>query len=77
MKASGCAGFFGFFAGLCAIFAGCVTLADWYSKITQTRRPVVSEIADHLHTNVVLFAIAVVACVIIGIGEAIEDERSR
>ena len=64
MKASGVAGFFGLFAGLCAIFAGCVTLSDWYSEITQTRRWVVATAPDHLHADIILFAIAVVTCVV-------------
>jgi hypothetical protein len=63
MKASGFAGFLGLFAGLCAIFAGCVTLSDWYSEVTQTGRPVASYVANHLHTDVILLAIAVFACV--------------
>jgi hypothetical protein len=65
MKASGFTGFLSLSAGLCAIFAGCVTVSDWYSEIAQAHRPVVSKAPDHLHTDVVLFAIAVVACVIL------------
>jgi hypothetical protein len=64
MRASAFAGFFGLFAGLCAIFAGCVTLADWYSEIAQARKPVVSALPDHLHNDLVLLAIAVMACVV-------------
>jgi hypothetical protein len=44
MKGSGVAALFGLFTGLCAIFAGCVTLSDWYSEITQARWPVVSAV---------------------------------
>jgi hypothetical protein len=46
MTASGFTGLFGLFAGLCAIFAGCVTLSDWYSRITQARWPVVSAVVE-------------------------------
>jgi hypothetical protein len=41
MRASGFAGLFGLFAGLCAIFAACVTLIDWRDEIVQARWPVV------------------------------------
>jgi len=41
-KASGVAGLFGLFAGLCALFAGCVTLSDWHEENTQARWPLVS-----------------------------------
>jgi len=44
--AAALAGLFGLFAGLCAIFAGCVTLSDWYSETTQARWPVVSAAID-------------------------------
>ena len=46
MRGSGFAAFFGLFAGLCAIFAGCVTLSDWYGEITQARWPLVSAVVD-------------------------------
>lgn len=46
MTASGLSGLFGLFAGLCAIFAGCVTLSDWHSQITQARWPVVSAVVE-------------------------------
>ena len=46
MRASGFAGLFGLFAGLCAIFAGCVTLGDWHSKTTQAHWPLVSAVVD-------------------------------
>ena len=45
-KASGVAGLLGLFAGLCAIFAGCVTLSDWYDETAQARWPVVSATVD-------------------------------
>ena len=64
LKASGVAGFFALFAGLCAIFAGCVTLSDWYSEITQARRWVVSTTPHHLPTDIILLAIAIVACIV-------------
>ncbi len=44
--AVGLAGLFGLFAGLCAIFAGCVTLSDWYTETTQARWPVVAAVID-------------------------------
>jgi len=43
---AGLAGLLGLFAGLCAIFAGCVTLGDWYSATRQARWPVVSAVLD-------------------------------
>jgi hypothetical protein len=46
MRASGLAGLLGLFAGLCAIFAGCVTLIDWHDEATQARWPVVSAVVD-------------------------------
>ena len=46
MTASGLSGLFGLFAGLCAIFAGCVTLSDWYSQTAQARWPVVSAVVE-------------------------------
>jgi hypothetical protein len=42
MTASGLAGLFGLFAGLCAIFAACATLIDWHDETAQARWPVVS-----------------------------------
>ncbi len=44
--AAGLAGLLGLFAGLCAIFAGCVTLGDWYGAARQARWPVVSAVVD-------------------------------
>jgi hypothetical protein len=44
--AAGIAGLFGLFAGLCAIFAGGVTLIDWYTETTQARWPVVAAIVE-------------------------------
>lgn len=44
--ASGVAGLFCLFAGLCAIFAGCVTLSDWYDEAARARWPVVSAVVD-------------------------------
>jgi hypothetical protein len=46
MLASGLAGLFGLFAGLCAIFAACATLYDWHQETAQARWPVVSAIVD-------------------------------
>jgi hypothetical protein len=46
MTASSFSGLFGLFAGLCAIFAGCVTVSDWYSETTKARWPVVSAVID-------------------------------
>jgi Protein of unknown function (DUF3592) len=46
MRASGFAGLLGLFAGLCVIFIGCVTLADWHDEATQARWPVVSAMVD-------------------------------
>jgi hypothetical protein len=45
-KASGVAGLLGLFAGLCALFAGCVTLSDWHDETAQARWPVVSAAVD-------------------------------
>jgi len=44
--AAGIAGLLGLFAGLCTIFAGCVTLIDWYGETTQARWPVVAAIVE-------------------------------
>jgi hypothetical protein len=44
--AAGLAGLFGLFAGLCAIFAGCVTLIDWYTETAQARWPAVTAIVE-------------------------------
>jgi hypothetical protein len=44
--AAGLVGLVGLFAGLCAIFAGCVTLSDWHDEITQARWPVVSAVVE-------------------------------
>jgi hypothetical protein len=46
MTAAGFAGLFGLFAGLCTIFALCVTLVDWHDESTQARWPVVSAVVD-------------------------------
>jgi hypothetical protein len=46
MTASGFAALFGLFAGLCAIFAACVTLVDWHDEARQARWPVVSAVVD-------------------------------
>jgi hypothetical protein len=46
MTAPGFAGLFGLFAGLCAIFAACVTLSDWYSGAAQARWPLVSALVE-------------------------------
>jgi hypothetical protein len=50
--AAGLAGLFGLFAGLCAIFAGCVTLGDWYGETKQARWPVVSAVVDRADIEV-------------------------
>ena len=52
MPAAGLAGLFGLFAGLCAVFAGCVTLGDWYSETRQARWPVVSAVVDRADIEV-------------------------
>jgi hypothetical protein len=41
-KPSGVAGLLGLFAGLCALFAGCVTLSDWHVENTEARWPLIS-----------------------------------
>jgi hypothetical protein len=46
MRPSGFAGLLGLFAGLCAIFAGGVTLVDWYEEATQARWPITSAVID-------------------------------
>jgi hypothetical protein len=46
MTASGLAGVLGLFAGLCAIFAGCVTVADWHVETAQARWPIVSALVE-------------------------------
>jgi hypothetical protein len=46
MTASGFAGLFDLFAGLCAIFAVCATVADWYSETAQARWPLVSAVVE-------------------------------
>jgi hypothetical protein len=46
MKGSGFAAVLGLFAGLCAIFAGCVALGDWYSEATHARWPLVSAVVE-------------------------------
>jgi Protein of unknown function (DUF3592) len=46
MAGSGLAGLFGLFAGLCAIFAGCVTANDWFSETAQARWPIVTALVD-------------------------------
>ena len=47
-KASGVAGLLGLFAGLCALFAGCVTLSDWHEENTQARWPLVSAMVERM-----------------------------
>jgi Protein of unknown function (DUF3592) len=52
--ASGLAGLFGLFAGLCAIFAGGVTLIDWRDEVVQSRwtvLPAIVERADVIATR--------------------------
>ena len=46
MRASAVAGLFGVFAGLCAIFAACVSFSDWYGEAAQARWPVVSAVVE-------------------------------
>jgi hypothetical protein len=46
MRASAFAGLLGLFAGLCAIFAACVSLSDWYGEAAQARWPVVSAVVE-------------------------------
>ena len=46
MKASGIAGVFGLFAGLCAIFAACATIVDWHDETNQAHWPVVSAVVE-------------------------------
>jgi hypothetical protein len=46
LKASGIAGLFGLFAGLCAIFAACGTLSDWHDESRQSRWPVVAAVIE-------------------------------
>jgi hypothetical protein len=46
MTASGFAGLLGLFAGLCAIFAACVTVIDWNDEISQARWPVVPAVVE-------------------------------
>jgi Protein of unknown function (DUF3592) len=46
MRASAFAALLGLFAGLCAIFAGCVTFSDWYGEAAQARWPVVSAVVE-------------------------------
>jgi len=41
-SAAGVAGFFCFFAGLCAIFSSIVTVMDWRDETAQARWPVIS-----------------------------------
>ena len=47
-KASGVAGLLGLFAGLCALFAGCVSLSDWREENTQARGPLVSAMVERM-----------------------------
>jgi hypothetical protein len=44
--ASGVAGLLGLFAGLCAIFAGVITLSDWHEEAAQARWPVVAAVVE-------------------------------
>jgi hypothetical protein len=46
MTGSGVAGLLGLLAGLCAIFATCATLIDWYDEAVQARWPMVSAVVD-------------------------------
>jgi hypothetical protein len=46
ITASGFAALLGLFAGLCAIFAGCVTLSDWHDETTHARWPTVSAVVE-------------------------------
>ena len=46
MTAAGLAGLFGLFAGLCSVFAICVTLVDWYNEATEARWPLVSAVVE-------------------------------
>ncbi|HYW63734.1 MAG TPA: DUF3592 domain-containing protein, partial [Bradyrhizobium sp.] len=46
MRASGFAAVLGLFAGLCAIFSGCVTLSDWVGERAQARWPIVSAVVE-------------------------------
>jgi hypothetical protein len=46
MTASGFAGLLGLFAGLCAIFAVCAILIDWYHEATEARWPLVSAVVE-------------------------------
>lgn len=46
MTAAGLAGLFGLFAGLCAIFAGCVALSDWRDETAQLHWPVASAVVE-------------------------------
>jgi hypothetical protein len=52
MPASGLAGVFGLFAGLCAIFVACATFSDWHSGMVS-----------RIHSDLVLLTIAGAACV--------------
>jgi uncharacterized protein DUF3592 len=49
LKASGLAGLFGLFAGLCAVFAACATLSDWHDQASQARWPVVAAVIERNH----------------------------
>jgi hypothetical protein len=51
MKASGFAFLLGLFAGLCSVFAGVATLADWYSEATERSWPVVSAVVDQAEVD--------------------------
>ena len=51
MMGSGVAALLGLFAGLCAIFVGCVTLSDWYGDVTQARWPVVSAVVERVDVD--------------------------
>ena len=48
LKASGLAGLLGLFAGLCAVFAACATLSDWYDEAGQARWPLVAAVIERI-----------------------------
>ena len=46
LKASSFAALLGLFAGLCAVFAACATVSDWYEQTSQARWPVVAAVIE-------------------------------